>query len=341
MGSPYLSSNESIVLSTNNIVVNSVPAEAILTNERLMLIDSRHAELRPQDIPFHAIETVTISDDANADPVISLSLVTGPGVTISLAMTFPQQPRMKRMAERDEWANRIRELSIVTVRASGARPVEILPPWVPGPLPESTSDDEKAAEPIGAETESKFYNPPLMPRKPRETVKPGSRMGLAAGVAVIIIIALAAVAYVIAPSFFGGGGSLLQPATPAPTTIATPAPTTVPATATPAPVATVKPADTPGVLTPPATGVFLRVTYDGKFNGSAGAPGRFRNIDDSGNHIYQLAVKDMTVRATIQKQDAGGGKLTVELFSEGKLVRGGSTSAPRGVVDFSADLRNG
>ena len=64
MGSPYLSSNESIILSTNNVIVNTVPAEAILTNERLMLIDTRHAELRPQDIPFHAIETVTIGENS-------------------------------------------------------------------------------------------------------------------------------------------------------------------------------------------------------------------------------------------------------------------------------------
>ena len=136
MGSPYLSSNESIILSTNNVIVNTVPAEAILTNERLMLIDARHAELRPQDIPFHAIETVTIGENSASDPVLSLSLVTGPGVTQSLGIVFPQQPRMRRVAERDEWANRLKELSIVSVREGGTRSMEILPPWVPGPLPE-------------------------------------------------------------------------------------------------------------------------------------------------------------------------------------------------------------
>ncbi|OPX64838.1 MULTISPECIES: hypothetical protein [unclassified Methanoregula] len=342
MGSPYLSSNESIVLSTNNVVVNSVPAEAILTNERLMLIDTRHAELRPQDIPFHAIETVTISEDSAGDPVVSLSLVTAPGVTVSIGITFPQQPRMKRFAERDEWANRIRELSIVTIRAGGSKPVEILPPWVPGPLPETGDGKTSAAAPGSDETESKFRNPPLMPRRPHEPEKPKNRMAITAVVAIIVIIALAAVVYVLVPSLFGNGGSPLQPATPAPTEAQTIAPTPVPTTEIP--VTTLTPAVSsapvsPAVLTPPDTGVYLRVTYDGKYNGTAGAAGRFRDIADSGTHLYQLSVRDMMVRATIQKQDAGGGKLTVDMFSDGKLVKSASTSAPKGIVDFNVDLR--
>ena len=138
MGSPYLSSKESILLSTNNVIVNSVPAEAILTNERLMLVDARHAELRPQDIPFHAIETVTIGENADQDPTLSLSLVTEPGVTQALGIIFPQPPRMRREAERDEWAIRLKELSISSIREGGTRPVEILPPWVPGQIPEET-----------------------------------------------------------------------------------------------------------------------------------------------------------------------------------------------------------
>lgn len=341
MGSPYLSSNESIILSTNNVVVNAVPAEAILTNERLMLIDTRHAELSPQDIPFHAIETITIGEDGRSDPVLTLSLVTGPGVTISMEITFPQLPKMKRMAERDEWANRIRELSIVTIRAAGARPVEILPPWVPGPLPETPGPGTPAAGPITAETESKFRNPPLMPRKPRESEKSKMRPGIAAGVAVIIILALAAVAYIIAPSFFGGGGTPLHTPTPVPTPSLTASVTSLPTTE---PAATAQPALSrtpvpPAVLTPPETGVYLRVTYDGKFNGTAGAPGRFRDIDDSGNHLYQLSVRDMIVRATIQKKDTGGGKLTAEIFSDGTMIKSGSTGAPRGIVDISVDLR--
>jgi hypothetical protein len=343
MGSPYLSSNESIILSTNNVIVNTVPAEAILTNERLMLVDARHAELRPQDIPFHAIETVTIGENSDQDPMLSLSLVTGPDVTQAMGIVFPQPPKMRRVAERDEWATRLKELSIISAREGGTRAMKILPPWVPGPLPEEAGTEAAPAQ--GPETESKFRNPPLAPRKPREPAASKNRMAIAAVIVVVVVIALAAGAYLFAPSLFGKGETPLSPVTPvstaALTTVPTPVPTTIatPAvtTAAMAPVTTA-PTAAPQLLIP-KTGVWVQVKYDGSFTGSAGAPGRFRDIADTGNHVYQLPVKDEIVSATIQKQDNTGKKLNVEIYSEGKLIKSGSVSAPKGTVNINVDLR--
>ena len=342
MGSPYLSSNESIILSTNNVVVNTVLAEAILTNERLMLMDAKHAEFRPQDIPFHAIETVTIGENSNQDPMLSLSLVTGPGVTQALGIVFPQPLKMRRVAERDEWANRLKELSIISARDGGIKATEILPPWVPGPLPEETgSGDTRALKP---ETESKFRNSPLAPRKPQKPAAPKNRMAIAAVVLVIVVIAIVAGAYLFAPSLFGRGGTPLPPITPASTTIQTmvPTPEPTPAMITVAPSVmnpvTAIPSAAPQISIP-QTGVWIRVNYEGAFSGSAGAPGRFREIDDTGDHVYQLPVKDEIVTVTIQKQDNTGRKLTVEIYKEGQLIKSGSVSAPKGNVIVSADLR--
>jgi hypothetical protein len=339
MGSPYLSSNESIILSTNNVVVNTVLAEAILTNERLMLIDAKHAELRPQDIPFHAIETVTIGENSNQDPMLSLSLITGPGVTLSMGIVFPQPPKMRRVAERDEWANRLKELSIISARESGAKAMEILPPWVPGPLPDETGAGETPSpEP---ESESRFRNPPLMPRKVQKPPAPANRLAIAAVALVIVVIALVAGAYVFAPSLFGRGETPLPPVTPAQTPMPTPVQTTVAAPqTTAAATAPITAASTaaPQVLVP-QTGVWIRVTYEGKFSGTAGAPGRFRDITDTGDHVYQLPVKDEIITATIQKQDNTGRKLTVEIYNEGKLIKSGSVSSPKGTVSIGADLR--
>lgn len=337
MGNPYLSSNESIILSTNNIVVNSVPAEAILTNERLMLIDTRHAQLRPQDIPFYAIETVTIGEDPSSDPVISLSLITGPGVTLPLEIVFPQQLRTRRLAERDEWANRLRELSTVTVREGGAKSMEILPPWVPGPLPEEPGEGVVPEQ--ESEAESKFRNPPLMPRKQREPAVQKNRTVIMAAVIVIVLVALAAGAYVLAPSLFGNSGSPLSPPAPEPTTVMTPVTTdaTPVVTATVAIPATSVPA-TPEIIIP-QNGVWLLVTYEGSYSGSAGAPERFRDIAATGDRAFQLPVRDEVVSATIQKQDNTGRKLTVEIYNEGALVKSGSVNAPRGTVSINADLR--
>jgi hypothetical protein len=343
MGSPYLSSNESIILSTNHVIVNTVPAEAILTNERLMLVDASHAELRPQDIPFHAIETVTIGENADQDPMLSLSLVTGPDVTQAVGIVFPQPPKMRRVAERDEWATRLKELSIISAREGGKRAMEILPPWVPGPLPEETGAG--AAPAPGPEAESKFRNPPLAPRKPREPAASKNRMVIAAVVIVIIVIALAAGAFLFAPSLFGKGETPLPPVKPASTAALTTVPTPVPTTiATPAVTAAatalVTTAPTAAAeLVIPQTGVWVLVKYDGSYSGSAGAPGRFRDITGTGNRVYQLPAKDEIVSATVQKQDNTGRKLTVEIYREGKLIKSGSVNAPKGTVNINVDLR--
>ena len=341
MGSPYLSSNESIILSTNNVVVNTVPAEVILTNERLILIDARHSEIRPQDIPFHAIETVTIGENSDSDPMLSLSLVTGPGLTQAMGIVFPQPPKMRRVAERDEWATRRKELSIISAREGGILAIEILPPWVPGPLPDETGKGPAPAP--HPEAESKFRNPPLAPRKPREPAAPKNRRAIAAVVVVIVVIALVAGAYLFVPSLFGKGGATLPPVTSATTTVVTAVPTPVPTTvATPAvtiPVTTA-PTAVPEVAVP-QTGVWVRVKYDGSFNGTAGAPERTRAITGTGDHFYQLAAKDEMVFVTIEKQDNTGRKLTVEVYSDGKLIQSGSVNAPMGTVSINADLRTG
>jgi len=81
------------------------------------------------------------------------------------------------------------------------------------------------------------------------------------------------------------------------------------------------------------------VKYDGPYSGTAGAPERFRTINATGTNAYQLSARNEMILATIQKMDNTGGKLTVELYNEGKLVRSGSVSSPKGMVSISADLR--
>jgi hypothetical protein len=170
-------------------------------------------------------------------------------------------------------------------------------------------------------------------------------MAITAVLIVVVVIALAAGAYFFAPSHFGKSVTPLPPVTPASTaaltTVPTPLSTTITtrAVTTPATVpVTTAPTTAPAILIP-QTGVWVQVKYEGSFNGTAGAPGRFRTIADTGNHVYQLPIKDEIVSATIQKQDNTGRKLTVEIYNEGQLVKSGSVTAPSGTVDISVDLR--
>jgi len=284
MGSPYLSTNETIVLSAHDLIINTVSAEAILTNQRLMLVDRTHPRILPQDIPFTAIETVTIGDESGNDPVLSLSIVTPDGTRQPLSMVFPQKPRTERTAERDEWAARIRELSITAQGETGVVAMELAPPWVPGPIPEEVIAGE-AEEVVPAGTRIK--GPSLSERRSRAAGASKARtIGIA--VAILLIIAVVAVALIFyAPAF---APQTLPPATtPQPTPLMTMPPTAEqtaePLTPTPEPTE-ITPTQMAGEV--PQTGVWLFVKYDGSYTGSAGAPGRFREVIGTGNQCFQL-----------------------------------------------------
>ncbi|PKG33579.1 hypothetical protein [Methanoregula sp.] len=349
MGSPYLNSNEAIVLSTHNVVINTVPAEAILTSQRLILVDARHASLRPQDIPFGSLETVTIGENTAMDPVLSLSIVLPDETRHTLGIVFPQAPRQKRTAERDEWAAKIREMSLVAQKESGVKPAELLPPWVAGELPE---EEGVTGEETGTDAGG-HVNPPLAPRKPRAKASSGNRRSiLAAGIVLILIIALVAAVMFLAPAFTGN-----LPTTPVTTvpTDAVPSVTPSPAvTEQPTAAVTPEPAGTPEnipVVTattipeatqapaPQLSGVWIRIQYDGEYSASYGTSGRIREVSASGEQYYQIPAKDQIVDAVVQKLDASGDLLTVSIFQDGIQVSGSSTTKPYGTVEIHADLR--
>ncbi|MDD1690005.1 MAG: hypothetical protein LUQ66_05040 [Methanoregula sp.] len=350
MGSPYLNNNETIILSTHNIVINTIPAEAILTNQRLILVDSRHTQLRPQDVPFAALETVTIGDTSAMDPILSLSIVMKDETRHTLGIVFPQEPKTRRTGERDEWATKLKEASIGAQQEHGVQPAELAPPWVAGEIPEEAADGGKGQ---GQEDE-KYFNPPLSPRKPRVSPPSGKRTVIAAGVVVILILAIATGVYFFAPSLIGIGSPAV---TPAATPVATPGVSpVVTATTTPTPLPTVQPTATiteQPVVTPtatavetsvsqgaiPQTGVWVRIEYAGNFAASFGTSGRLREIAGSGDQLYQIPAKDEIVEATVEKLDDSGSLLTVSIYNNGNLAESGTTQKPHGIVEIHTDLR--
>jgi hypothetical protein len=164
-------------------------------------------------------------------------------------------------------------------------------------------------------------------------------MVVTAVVIIVILVALAAGAYLFMPSLFGRGAATPPPATPALTSAPVPTTVVTPEMSAPAGV----PATTPVTVTPrvlvPQTGVWVKVTYDGSYSGTAGAPQTIRDITGTGDRFFQLSARDEQVIATIQKQDNSGKKMTVEIYNEGKLLKSGSVSAPKGTVSINADLK--
>lgn len=344
MGSPYLNNNESILLSTHNIIINTIPAEAILTNQRLILIDARNTQLRPQDIPFTAVETVTIGDTSAMDPVLSLSVVLKDGTRHTLGIVFPQVPKTRRMGERDAWATKLKEAGVAAQKEQGIQPAELVPPWIAGDLPEEAGKGAEAAD-------EKFYNPPLLPRKPRPQPSSGNRRTLvAAGLVIILVIACVAGVFFFLPSLAGnfmttpGTVAAPEPAGTVPETPGVPEQPTVMITlqpeATPEviPTATAAPQATKAVI-PQETGVWVRFEYAGNYTATFGTAGRLREITGSGDQIYQVPAKNEIVDATVQKLDESGNVLTVSIYNNGDVAKSGSTSSPHGTVEIHADLR--
>ena len=111
MGDPDLYSDESIRLTAENIIVKSAPFEAILTNKRNILVDSRKKHIPQQTILLATLRHVEMSENAIRDPVITLSVITNTGSTRQMILTFSKKAGGERKRECDEWGKILKEYS--------------------------------------------------------------------------------------------------------------------------------------------------------------------------------------------------------------------------------------
>jgi hypothetical protein len=149
MGNPYLNRDESIILTTHRIRINATMADVLLTNQRLILVDSGHAQFRPQTIPLTTIETVMTGEDAQDNPLLSLSLsaITPQGATQSRELIFSQQVSGERKQERDDWVKQLKE-QIALVRQQALLPTNPLSHEESGILSGEIKPDRIARFPI-------------------------------------------------------------------------------------------------------------------------------------------------------------------------------------------------
>lgn len=103
MAYPDLYHDESILLNAQNVKVKSVSFEAILTNRRLILVDSKKHLIPPQEILLATLRNVEEGENAIRDPTITLSLITSSGATRQMILTFTKTSGGERKRECDEW----------------------------------------------------------------------------------------------------------------------------------------------------------------------------------------------------------------------------------------------
>ena len=218
-------------------------------------------------------------------------------------------------------------------------------PWIlhPPGSPGSLFAEESGEKGSGQDLSDKYRNPPLVPKRPRSVDSSRNRAIIATSAIAIVAIVIVCGMYFFAP------GLIAQTVVPIPPAI-TPVAVSPPApvhTELPTPALTLQPAPTTGIITVPTTvqrvvpktGVWVRINYSGNFSGSVGTAGGMRNVASSGDKIYQIPARDEVVEATIQKLDNSGNILTVEVYSDGILIKSGTTRTPEGEVDVHADLK--
>ena len=106
MGDSYLSSDESLILSTQNIRIDGRSRDLMLTSRRLILIDNSVTPFHLRTIPLDTIITVIAGMDVKGDPIITLSHMdpSGAGAPHPVDFIFTRQKGEQRTKECNEWA---------------------------------------------------------------------------------------------------------------------------------------------------------------------------------------------------------------------------------------------
>jgi hypothetical protein len=117
MGDPYLTSDESLILSTHDICIEGVSLDLMLTSRRLILIDNSSTPFQLHTIPLETIITVFAGTDVKGDPIITLSHMdpSGTGAPHPMDFIFIRQKGEPRTRECNEWA------ASLSTHAAGAR----------------------------------------------------------------------------------------------------------------------------------------------------------------------------------------------------------------------------
>ena len=128
MGYPELEHDEPIILESRNVKFKSISFDAILTNKRIHLTDSKKNVIPSQDIKLAIIRNVETGENAIRDHFLILSVVTEGGEKHQVVLTFARQAGVERKRECNEWAKKLQSL---------------IPPPVPVITPSSVPADDK------------------------------------------------------------------------------------------------------------------------------------------------------------------------------------------------------
>ena len=90
----------------------------------------------------------------------------------------------------------------------------------------------------------------------------------------------------------------------------------------------------------PSTGVWVRVSYPGTFTGLIGTTGNQREVTDTGDRLYPIPAGARTVTVSLEKEDASGDQMLLEVYRDGVMLKRESSITPNGIVEMNLDLNS-
>ena len=102
--------DERIILESRNVKFKSILFDAILTNKRIHLTDSKKNVIPSQDIALTSIRNIERGENAIRDHFLILSLITDAGEQHREVLTFARQSGVERKRECNEWAKKLKSL---------------------------------------------------------------------------------------------------------------------------------------------------------------------------------------------------------------------------------------
>jgi len=334
MDAPYLSSDESIILTLHDVIVSGERIEVILTSKRLLFVTSGKDQIRHDEIPFESIRSVVAGENALREPTLTLSTTAFSGEEKTTEIIFFRRPGIEKTGERDQLLTKLKEHvspSLVHATQIGiSRSSNQVAGEGPGIVP---------GAPLANHPPAQEWSP-VLPQYRTRAPPPDLSVRLKFNAITVIIIVIVAIVFGAIvygqltkgrPVEHNGNATI-----PAATTLAATAPEatgTQTIQQTPVPDVT-SPPSSPPQLTIPKTGIWVRVLYSGTFVGSVGTSKLLRQVNATGEQFYQIPTRDDIVDVSVQKQEGTGDELAVEVYKDGSLVRRSTTTTPKGTVDL-------
>ena len=176
MGYPELDRDESIILETRNIKFKSISFDAILTNKRIILTDSKKNVIPSQDIALSTIRNVEAGENAIRDHFLILAIITDTGEKHQTVLTFVRQAGGERKRECSEWAKKLKSLIPASIGETTPAniPVSFEEPTIKGEVQTSAQGGATTTRPAKKKIETALplgkitEKPPVAPI-PKET----------------------------------------------------------------------------------------------------------------------------------------------------------------------------